>query len=229
VQRSTQIITVSEYVKSALVQQFSVSSAKIAVTYESAELPVPVSTTDSRMFLSDHGIGPRYFFYVGNAHPHKNLDFLLQVFATFRSSHPDTQLVLAGAENYFWKRLMTESSQLLDGVLYLGKVSDVQLATLYSHALGYVFPSLSEGFGLPLLEAMSYGCPVISSSATSLPEIGGAAALYFDPTDPHSLCDHMERIYRSDGLREQLAAKGFERISHFSWKKMTEQTVALYR
>jgi glycosyltransferase involved in cell wall biosynthesis len=144
VRRSRKIFAVSEYVKNALCERFTLSREKIVVTYESAETPVPISTTEAREFLAKKNIGSTYFFYVGNAHPHKNIEFLLEAFKEFRQTHQDVQLVLAGKENYFWKQLLesSRSRHLLSNVLYLGYVSDTELAILYSRAVSYVFPSL---------------------------------------------------------------------------------------
>jgi glycosyltransferase involved in cell wall biosynthesis len=224
VKRSKHLITVSHYVKDQIVENFGVDAEKISVTYEAGDgLVVPaISSIDPE---------PKpYFFYVGNAHPHKNIEFLLQAFSVFRKQHPEYSLVLAGKRNYFWEQteLYAAEHNLSENVVFKGYVDDNKLGQLYSNATAFVFPSLSEGFGLPLLEAMLHKCPVISSSATCLPEIAGEAALYFDPKDVKSLVEAMEHLVNDMEFRNGLISKGTVQAARYSWKSMASLTLEIY-
>jgi glycosyltransferase involved in cell wall biosynthesis len=226
VRRGKKLITVSKYVQQQLRQKFAVPESKIKVTYEAAEKPIPVSENEVRGVLQKYGIKEPYFLYVGNAHPHKNIEFLLQGFGEYLKQSPGSFLVLAGKKNYFWERVITENK--MQNVIYTGYVEEKVLAALYSRALAYVFPSLSEGFGLPVLEAMAYGCPVLSSDATCLPEIGGSAVIYFNPRSMDSLLEAMNLMGRSEEVREKYIKLGFAQMEKFSWKKMAEDTRQVY-
>lgn len=225
VRRSKHIFTVSNYVKQSLQERFFIPAEKIEVTYESAQMEIAAPV--SRMSFSESG---PYFFYVGNAHPHKNIEFLIHSFQLFRKEHPEYRLVLSGKTNYFWERLQryAEVNKISDQVVFTGFVTDAELSYLYQHAAAFVFPSLSEGFGLPLLEAMQYGCPVLSSQETCLPEVGGDAALYFDPRDQSSLVEAMQQVVTNNSFRAALITKGYKRIQSFSWKQLALDTLRVY-
>ncbi len=230
VKRSVKIFTVSQFVKRAILEKFRCSEDKVVVTYEAAEKPIALEEGVSQKVLKKLSVRQPYFMYVGNAHPHKNLEFLLQSFAEFRKDVPDIRLILVGKENYFWTRLMKWAADrnLLSNVTYLGYVDDYHLAVLYREAFAFVFPSLSEGFGLPVLEAMTYGCPVVCSDGTSLPEVAGDAAIYFDPSQQDSLVRAMHTLYSSTGIREERRKLGFAQVKKFSWYEMGKQTLREY-
>jgi glycosyltransferase involved in cell wall biosynthesis len=227
---SAKIIVPSEYVQNQIVLNHPELREKITVTHEASD-PCTVIPSDKLIrVLSDFGISKPYFFYIGNAHPHKNLETLLKSFAKLRDTHPDIELVLAGDDSYFWPRLKKYSviEHLNGNVKFVGKVSDYERDALYRGALAYVFPSLSEGFGLPLLESMSCGCPVISSNSSSLSEIAGQAVLFCDPTDIESFVTNMKVIIEDPEVRNTLRSRGFKRVHMFSWKKMAQQTLSVY-
>lgn len=224
--RSVKIICVSRYVQNQLAMNFSFTNKKSEVTYEASDDTYFVQT------IEDVSTAPGpYFFYVGNAHPHKNIEFLLRSFAEFRKNNLDYYLVLSGKSNFFWDQVNYYATRenLLEHVIFTGYVDDSQLANLYSKAVAFVFPSLSEGFGLPLLEAMSYSCPVLSSHATCLPEIGGDAVLYFDPRDEQSLVTHMNAISNDAALRNEMIGRGLAHKGKFSWERLGKQTLEIYK
>jgi glycosyltransferase involved in cell wall biosynthesis len=227
---SYKIFTVSDYIKTALLRKFHCPPIKIIVTHESAEKPLQLSPSEMSNALTRLAINTPYFLYIGNAHPHKNLEFLLSAFKELRVTAASVHLVLVGKENYFWTNLLDWAKQngITGNVTYLGYVNDVDLAVLYSNSLGFVFPSLSEGFGLPVLEAMSYGCPVICSETTSLPEVAGDAAVYIDPTNQDSLVRAMHTLYSSSDIREERKKLGFSQIKKFSWEEMGKKTLTEY-
>ncbi|MDQ3098554.1 MAG: glycosyltransferase family 4 protein [bacterium] len=227
---SRRIFTVSNYVKKEILKKFNCKASKIIVTYEAAEKPLFVSKDEINGTLKRLHIESPYFLYVGNAHPHKNLEYLLSAFSEFHKTVPVVHLYLVGRENYFWTTLLqwSKTNSLLYNVSYLGYRSDADLAVLYANALGYVFPSLSEGFGLPALEAMSYGCPVICSEITSLPEIAGEAALYIDPLIQESLARAMHTLYSSSDIRLERKKLGLLQVKKFSWEEMGKLSLAAY-
>jgi glycosyltransferase involved in cell wall biosynthesis len=155
---------------------------------------------------------------------------LIRAFQQVRVGHPEIFLVLSGKDSYFWQKIKeyVQANGLGQQIIFTGYVDDRQLANLYSHALAFVFPSLSEGFGLPLLEAMKLECPVLSSQATCLPEVAGEAALYFDPGDERSLVAAMETILSDSSLAARLREAGLKRVADFSWQDMAVQTLQIY-
>ncbi|WP_051180657.1 glycosyltransferase family 1 protein [Thermithiobacillus tepidarius DSM 3134] len=166
--------------------------------------------------------GYLYLLYVGNRKPHKNLRRLLEAFACSRLGK-ELRLVLSGDpdQNTFeqCRRLGIESM-----VVFAGKIPEQDLPAYYRGALGLAFPSLYEGFGLPLLEAMASGTPVLTSNVTSLPEVAGGAAILVDPYDVESIADGLRRLVEDKALRETLRSKGLERAKLFSWDRTAELT-----
>ncbi len=227
---SKKIFTVSSYVKDDILRKFNCDKNKIIVTYESAEKPLLVAQDEMKEVVKRLKIKEPFFLYVGNAHPHKNIEFLLQSFSELQKSVSPVHLVLAGKENYFWTKLLEwgKEYKMISNVSYLGFVPDTDLAVLYSKAIGFVFPSLSEGFGLPVLEAMSYGCPVICSELTSIPEVAGDAAVYIDPKNIDSLVRAMHMLYSSSDIRLECKQLGFSQVKKFSWEEMGKSTLSNY-
>ena len=225
--RSKKIFAVSEYTKQDILKHFKVPGSKLIVTYESSE---EVKEPTGNLNMSEHGIDKPYFLYVGNAYPHKNLERLTKVFSGLRSKGLDAQLVLVGKADYFYDRLKKESTAegRDDSVIFYGFAEESDLSDLYKNARAYVFPSLYEGFGLPPLEAMRHGTPVVASNASCLPEILGDAATYFDPEDENKMTESMERIFTDSRLREELSKKGFEQVKKFSWRSCAEKTYNQY-
>lgn len=217
--KSAAIITPSQYVKDDLVDYTGVSPDKITVTYEAADEitvdPVPTSVLEGRQFL----------LYVGRPTPHKNLYRLIEAYKTLKAGHPDLKLALAGKLDANYRRYQHQG---IDGLVFTDFVSDAQLKWLYQNCAAYVFPSLSEGFGLPGLEAMLHGAPVVSSNATCLPEVNGDAAHYFDPLNVQAMADAINEVLTDKALRDQLIAKGHEQVKKFSWRRTAEQTLAVY-
>ncbi len=219
---SREIITPTEYVKGEIVRRLRVKDWRITVTYESAE--VSVSEAEEYSQLKDE----KYILYVGNAYPYKNLEQLINAFALIKDS--GHKLVLVGKKDFFYEQLeKSTQEENIQNVIFTGFVSDEELTWLYANATCFVFPSLSEGFGLPGLEAMLLGLPVAASNATSLPEVYGNAAIYFDPNDPIDIADKVSGLINNPSLRKQLALSGSERVAHFSWERMARLTMAVYK
>ena len=173
------------------------------------------------------GFKKPYLFYVGNAYPHKNIHQLIKAFTILKNDWSGLNLVLSGPESHFYKFL--KQSTKIKEVIFTGPVSDRELVVLYKNARAYVFPSLEEGFGIPLLEAMASGCPVVCSKAGSLPEVGGEAAFYFDPQDTEDMVLKIKRVLTDEKLRKELIRKGERRYKLFDWSKMAKQTLDIYK
>lgn len=220
------LIAVSEHTREALVRALRIDPARVAVTYEAADPPGAIRPDET--VLTRHGLDAPYFLYVGAAYPYKNLGRLIDAFAR---ADGERKLVLAGDHEDFGSALRQRATAaaVANRVVFPGRVSEAELAALYGNALAYVFVSFSEGFGLPGLEAMRFGVPVVAASAGSLPEVYGDAARYCDPHDVDSIAEALAAIASDDRLRAQLVTKGHRRAERFSWSRTAEQTLAVYR
>ncbi|MFH0852650.1 MAG: glycosyltransferase family 1 protein [bacterium] len=235
VKRAQKIIAVSNYVKKDIIAAFGVAEDKVTLTYEGA--PDKSFRFQVSGFRSDYKIKKPYLLYVGNAYPHKNLERLIKAFEILAKKYNhDVQLVLVGEDDYFYRRLKQEaktsilaSMEVLQRIVFAGFVNDEGLERLYDGATLYVFPSLCEGFGLPPLEAMARGLPVVSSDKTCLPEILGDAAFYFNALNPESMAEKVDQVLSDNNLREWLISAGFGQIKKYSWQKMAEETLRIFR
>ncbi len=225
VKKSQKIIAVSESTKREIVDHFKVNPDKIIVTYESGILEIKKAGIMRSEFKKP------YILYVGNAHPHKNLERLIDAFSKFNYS--DIRLVLVGKEDYFYRRLKKKVAEVnsSDKVVFYGEADDDNLRDLYKNAAALVLPSLMEGFGLPALEAMGQGCLVLCSNIPAFREICADAAIYFDPTSVEDMAQKIEEVIRNknaDKYRE-LIEKGRKRTQLFSWQKMAQETLEVYQ
>ena len=177
------------------------------------------------------GVTGPYFLFVGTLHPRKNLERTLEAFVNVRRRRPDTSFVIVGPP--YWgasNTLRTVLSRAGDGsgVVFTNFVSDSDLQTLYANATALVFASLYEGFGLPALEAMALGAPVIASNSGSLPEVVGSAAVLVDPRSIDSISDAMLRLLDDDRLAADYRRRGLDRAGEFSWRRTAERTLSVY-
>ncbi len=227
---SINILVPSKFVKDLLIDEWQVDSKKITVTQEAVDDKITKLNQESRIknqaVLKKYKINPPYIFYVGNAHPHKNIEGLIKAFLMLKKNYKYLQLVLSGHDHYFWQQIKKDH-QYKD-IIYTGWVSDGQLVALYKNAKCFVLPSFEEGFGLPILEAMACGCPVVSSNAGALTEVGGDAAIYFDPKDRIDMISKINRVLRSEKLRKDLIKKGSKRVKLFSWGRLAKKTQEVY-
>ncbi len=226
------IMTPSDFVKKQLLKEWCANSHRVTVTPEGVEegfieLINECKDQDFKGFAEKFRIKKPYLFYVGNAHPHKNIPGIIQAFSVVKNLYPDLSLVLSGPSHHFWEQIKKGSKT--DGVIFTGFVSEKELAVLYKNAAAFVMPSLEEGFGIPLLEAMAAGCPVVTSNAASLPEVGGNACLYFDPKKEGDTVEKIIQVIGNESLRKELIKKGHNRIKDFSWEKMAKQTLEVYK
>lgn len=221
--RSDGVIVPSEYVKEELAKFAAINSRKIRVIYDSANPitdPVePIEELESKRFI----------LFIGRPAPHKNLNRLVDAFKIASHAEPDLHLVFAGKTSFGHRKLQFYSKRNeVDNIVFTDHVSEGQKRWLYENAATYAFPSLSEGFGLPGLEAMAHGCPVVSSNATCLPEIYGDGALYFDPEDAEEMASKLLEVVQNDKTRSKLIAKGAVQLKKYSWKRTAEQTLDVY-
>jgi glycosyltransferase involved in cell wall biosynthesis len=180
--------------------------------------------------VARYGISRPYCLHVGTLQPRKNLGVLVEAWERLRAEVGEpAQLLLAGKRGWLYDDLLksVESRGLGDLVRFADYVEQEDLPALYSGALAFVFPSLYEGFGLPPLEAMSCGTPVLSSNASSLPEVVGDAGLLLDPNEPGAWADAVKRVMEDEGLRESLSRKGLERAAGFTWERCARETLGV--
>ena len=234
VRRSHRVLTVSEASKRDIVRFFDVPPEKIVVVYNAIDELFRIAPSDEAVarvrerYRLDHGV----VLYVGNIKPHKNLVRLIEAFDGLRRrGFDDLKLLIIGDEiaKLPALRRAVHSHKLHKHVRFLGYLPDDTLAILYRLAAVFVFPSLYEGFGLPPLEAMASGTPVVTSNVSSLPEVTGGAAILVDPYDVESIVDGIARVLSDPALSEELRAKGIARAREFSWERSVARTRELYQ
>ena len=231
--RSARILTVSEASKRDILRFCPVPAEKVTVIFNAIddrffEPPGPAEMTRVR---ERYQLERPFLLYSGNVKPHKNLERLIDAFARLRGDGgDDIMLLITGAEisRYAELRRAVHRFNLHKHVRFLGFQSAERLAILYRLADAFVFPSLYEGFGLPPLEAMASGTPVLTSNVSSLPEVVGDAALLIDPYEPAAIADGMRRILSDQALRATLIARGLERAAQFSWEDSVRRVLRIY-
>jgi glycosyltransferase involved in cell wall biosynthesis len=226
------IITDSECSQRDIAHYLQVPKEKITVTMLAAARHFRVlSQAESAPALARAGVAPPYILYVGSLEPRKNLLRLLEAYRLVREWSPRWGLVIVGARNA-WKSTpvaaAVERYGLQDNVTFTGYVPDEDLPALYNGAGLFCFPSLYEGFGLPVLEAMACGAPVVTSNTSSLPEVAGEAALLVDPYDVEAIAAAMQRVLSEPELAEDLRRRGLARAAEFTWERTARETIAVY-
>ncbi len=222
--RAKIIIAVSQSTKKEIIAHYQIDSDKIAVIYEAAELQA------GQKLFAKTLVSSRYLLYVGNAYPHKNLERLIEAMDLLKKEFYELKLVLVGKKDFFYQRFekkLTPSQK--EKIIFFGFANDQQLANLYHHAQAFVFPSLMEGFGLPPLEAMSLGCPVVAARTSSVPEICGEAALYFDPQNTREMATKISQILDNNELRKKLIGLGHKQVAKYSWLRTAQETLKIYK
>lgn len=229
VKDSSHVITVSEFSKKDITKHFAITENSVSVTYQSTfenEGNVAPFENLSKKF----NIPQPFFLYVGNVYPHKNIERGLKAFKAFQKNNPEVHFVLVGKEDYFFKRTKEFVKDMgIPNVIFTGFVDDEELNGLYASAEIYFFPSLYEGFGLPPLEAMSHGLPVVSSNKTCMPEILGEAAEYFDPEDVDNIAENLERVYADRDLQKNMSENSLKQVQKYSWEQCAKETLEVYK
>lgn len=239
IHRAKKIISVSESTKHDIQDFFSVDQKKIEVIYEGVDhkrFSKFPPREDYRGYLRGrYKIRNDYILFVGTLEPRKNLIRLLEAFYKLLSDNPEYkrkyQLLLAGAKGWLYDTIFEEvkSRGLSANVLFSGYIDEKDLPLLYQNATIFVYPSLYEGFGLPVLEAMASGAPIITSNLSAMPEITGTAAMLCDPTDVEGLASAMQRFLEDEKLRTSYSERALAQAKKFTWEKCAAQTFQIYR
>jgi len=232
VRSADRIIAVSECTRDDLLQLVQADPGKIDVVFEAADPSFTPVESDAALAAARRRLGVErpYLLFVGSFEPRKNLVGLLEAFALVRREQ-DVELALVGHKGWLYEPMFDRLNTLgLESVVRI--VEDVrshELPAIYSAARALAFPSLYEGFGLPALEAMVCGCPVVASDRGALPELVGQAGLLAPPEEPSALADALRRVLTDEHLRADLAGRGLERARMFSWSRAAHETLAVYR
>ena len=236
VRRARKIISVSKNTKNDLRQLLGTPAEKIEVVWNGVgrEFTPAVPTELSRRQLEKKfGVSKNYLLYTGVWREHKNILGMLEAVAKLRKKNWKGELVITGKKNPVYAPdifAKVKELNLEKTVVFTGLVSDEDLRQLYQNARVFIFPSFYEGFGLPPLEAMSCGIPVVASNSSSIPEICGEKnAEFFDPKNIEEMAAKIQKVWKDESLRKQLVENGLKRVLDFSWRKMAEQTLNIYR
>jgi glycosyltransferase involved in cell wall biosynthesis len=230
--RATMIIAPSEWTKQETIAHLGIMPEKIRVIFEAArEGMTPLPMSECQSVLERHQIATPYLLYVGTIEPRKNLLTLIRAYDNLlKTTTHRPQLVLCGGRGWLFEEVfaLVEELKLQDMVRFTGYVADEDLPALYSAAELFLYPSLYEGFGLPPLEAMACGTPVITSNVSSLPEVVGNAGLMHDPHDHRALTQAVANLLGDAQVREHYRRAGLEQAARFSWERASHETQAVY-
>ncbi len=222
--KASKIIAVSQNTKNDIIELFGIESNKIDVIYlaNSLKTEPDFSGLEEKMMLPE-----LYLLFIGNRSGYKNFGFFIASISKLLKTHPEIHVVCTGGVFSTEEILLFSKLGISDKIIHRD-ADDKSLSLLYKKALAFVFPSVYEGFGIPILEAFSCGCPCLLSNTSSLPEVGSDAALYFNPLIESSIETAVSRIINEPELRTTLINKGYERIKEFSWEKTAKKTFQLY-
>lgn len=233
--RMNKIISCSESGREEIIKYYKLPQDRVkSILLGVDPIYKPVERNKAEEILSkNYNVNYRYFLAVSRFDPHKNILRLIDAYQLILKNHPDIHLVFVGGAHTpgYSEKVLKEintSNKVKENIHILPFVEDNHLPALYSNTIALVYPSLHEGFGLPVVEAMSCGAPVVSSDSTSLPEVGGDAVIYIDPNDTESIAKSMERILTENGLADHLSKAGLEQAKKFSWKKMASEIIEEY-
>lgn len=234
--QADRIITDSEHARQEIMELLRVPEERVEVIYLGAAShyrPMNISEKQLKDLQFRYNLPEQFLLYVGTLEPRKNLERLIEAYYLYRQEEPasELKLVLAGGKGWLYESIFSrvEELHLQQEVIFTGYVDSDDLPCLYNMAMAFVYPSLYEGFGLPPLEAMSCGTPVISSNAASIPEVVGEAGILIDPCQINDLAEAIFRVAESASLREEMSRQGLERARGFSWKKCAVETLQVYR
>ena len=227
VKQAKKVLTISNSSRDDIIKAYKVRGENVITIYPGIK---KLTTLEPRVFgmnqlKSKYHISDQFILFVGTLQPRKNIVRLIEAFSKLENK--DMQLVIIGRRGWQYEEILAAPKKfgVEDTVKFLENVPDEDLEVFYQHAICYVLPSLYEGFGLPVVEAMQRGCPVITSNVSSLPEAGGDAALYVDPENVDDIADKIEKVVSDKKLREELIEKGKKQITKFSWEKAAKETL----
>jgi len=230
--RARRVITISESTRQDVIRAWGVPPERVDVVYCGVDptfRPLPPAQLDA--FRRQHGLPEHFVLFLGTLEPRKNLDTLLEAYALWCRAQPSAPLlVIAGAKGWYFQHVFAsvERLSLDDRVRFVGYVPAEELPGWYGTADVFIYPSQYEGFGLPVLEAMACGTPVITSDRSSLPEIAGDAGCLVPPDDTLQLAESMRQVWNDRELRQAMRERGLARAARFSWEQTAHQTVACY-
>jgi len=232
VHRADLVLADSQSTKDDLVELLGVEPARIEVVYPGVEerfRPIEDQALLEQV-RKQYNLPPRFVLGLGTLQPRKNFTRLIEAYSLLVTRHPSLRLVIAGGKGWLYEEIFATVEQLglEEKVVFPGFVADEHLPALYNLADLFVFPSLYEGFGLPPLEAMASGTPVITSDASSLPEVVGEAGLMVEATDVEALAEAMKRVLEDNVLRERMIARGLEQARKFTWQRAAAKLLSLY-
>lgn len=227
------ILTNSEYTKKDIVEHLGIKPEKVFVTYLGADEKFkPIDVLSVSPIISKYRINKPYILFVGTLEPRKNVQNIIRAFNYLKLTHKiPHQLVLAGQKGWKFEDIFKEieSSEFKSDIIHIGYAGDSDVPALMGGAEVFVYPSLYEGFGLPVLEAMKCGVPVITSNISSMPEVGGDACLYVEPESADELAEKLYSVINSKDLQSDLSKRGIERAKFFSWEKCAIDTLNVYK
>ena len=232
VKKAKKIISVSKSTRDDIVNHFKINKDKIEVIYEGVDGPFGVCDEIPPAPFLKGGVTKPFIFYTGVWRNHKNLVGLVKAFGVLKNKYKlNYQLVLGGKEDPYYPEVREtwEKLGLEKEIIRAGFIDQKELPLLYNAAEIFVIPSFYEGFGLIGLEAMACGTPVVSSNKTSLPEVLGDAAIYFNPNDPEEMAEKMKLVLTDKKLYNELRENGFKQIKKYSWEKMGKETIEIYK
>lgn len=225
--KAKKIITISKSSKNDIIKAYGVLSEKVEVVYPGIKqvLSIKNKVLSMEELKKKFGVEKNYILFVGTLQPRKNIENLIKAFSLIKNKN--LKLVIVGKKGWMYEDILNapKKYEVSDRVKFLDNVSDEDLPSFYKNAACFVLPSLYEGFGLPILEAMQYGCPVLTSNISSLPEAGGDAAVYFDPENVGDIAEKINEVVSDEKLRSEMIKKGHEQIKKFSWEKTARETL----
>ncbi len=226
------IIAISEHTKKDIIDILKIPEEKITVIYEAADEACKY-VADQKIIdsvKSKYGISGNYLIHIGTINPRKNLEFLIKVFSEVVKKHHDLKLVITGKKGWYYEGLfkLVEELSLKKNVIFTGYIEDDEKPALYTGAKIFLFPSLYEGFGLPILESMACHTPVISSNTSSLPELIGDAGIKISPHKKDQWVQSINKLLANEEYRQELVAKSLVQLKKFSWDKCAKETIKVY-
>jgi glycosyltransferase involved in cell wall biosynthesis len=232
VKRAKKVLTVSNTVKEEIKKAYGIEDNKIKVVYNGGELEEDTDGNGDRGNMGNKGKHEKYILYVGNLHPHKNVETLILAYDQLikEEKYKNIKLIIISPFDFFYKKifLFLKNLKLENVVEFTGPIDNNKLVLYYQHASCLVFPSLSEGFGIPGVEAMNFGCPVIASDLPIFHEIYDEAALFFNPKNALDLKEKIELAVANTNLRSRLYLRGMDQAKKYSWEKMGGEIVKVY-
>jgi glycosyltransferase involved in cell wall biosynthesis len=234
IRKSKKIITVSNFEKNHISRFFNLpNDGRLVTAYNGVSdyfKPV-INSTQLLTVKEKYNLPNQFFFFLGNTHPKKNTAGVLKAFSDFRrQTNNDVKLVMIDYNRNELQKLLVAigDASLINHIVLTGYINNRDLPAIYSQSILFLYPSLRESFGIPIIEAMACGTPVITSNTSSMPEVAGNAACLVNPFKPEEITAAMQKIYADDKLRENMIEKGIQQAALFSWASMAKQVVNIY-